>query len=149
MIIHPANESFIIESVKEGSLEIGFLLDLSFADPELHCIPIREEELVIVTHPDHRFAGRSEIRVQDLENESLILTEEGCTHRAMLLGALQGNQVNFTLSYEFGSLEAIKQCVMYGLGITLLPRLLILISSSTRRSSIPRKNGCQKHFSIS
>ncbi|MGO4182978.1 LysR substrate-binding domain-containing protein [Paenibacillus sp. TAF43_2] len=38
---------------------------------------------------------------------------------------LQHNHVNYTLSYEFGNLEAIKQCVMYGLGIALLPRIVV------------------------
>ncbi|SEO81226.1 LysR family transcriptional regulator [Paenibacillus sp. OV219] len=123
--IQPGNEPFIIESVKEGALDIGIILDPPFSDPELDCRILREEPLVIIASPDHKLVGRSEIHVEDLENESLILTEDGCTYRAMLLGVLKGNQVPYKLSYEFGSLEAIKQCVTYGLGIALLPRIAV------------------------
>jgi DNA-binding transcriptional LysR family regulator len=125
MIIQPGNEPFIIESVKEGSLDIGFILDSPLKDPELHSAILREEKLVIIAHPDHRFGGLSEVQVQDLRNESMILTEEGCTYRAMLLKALKDNQVDYKLSYEYGNLEAIKQCVIYGLGIALLPSVVV------------------------
>ncbi|REE83890.1 DNA-binding transcriptional LysR family regulator [Paenibacillus taihuensis] len=123
--IQPGNEPFIIDAVKEGALDIGIILDPPFSDPELDCSILREEPLVIIVSPDHPLAGQGEIGVEDLENESLILTEDGCTYRAMLLKVLKSNQVTFKLSYEFGSLEAIKQCVTYGLGIALLPRIAV------------------------
>ncbi|MGB8955165.1 MAG: LysR family transcriptional regulator [Tumebacillaceae bacterium] len=125
MIVIPSNEPFIIESIKDGSVDIGVIMDLPFADPDLNIIPLRQEELVIVTRPDHRLRVQSDIQIQELENESLILTEDGCTYRAMLIRTLQENRVNVTLSYEFGSLEAIKQCVIYGLGIAFLPRVVV------------------------
>jgi DNA-binding transcriptional LysR family regulator len=125
MIIQPGNEPFIIESIKEGTQDIGFILDPPLKDPELHITILREEKLVIIAHPDHRFGGLSEVQVRDLKNESLILTEEGCTYRAMLLKALKDNQVDYKLSYEYGNLEAIKQCVIYGLGIALLPSVVV------------------------
>ncbi|CAN7751990.1 LysR family transcriptional regulator [Paenibacillus sp. LjRoot153] len=125
IVIQPGNEPFIIESVKEGVLDIGIILDPPFTDPELDSSILREEPLVIIASPDHKLAGQSEVHVEDLENESLILTEDGCTYRAMLLKVLKGNQVSYKLSYEFGNLEAIKQCVTYGLGIALLPRITV------------------------
>ncbi len=125
VVIQPGNEPSLIESVKDGELDIGIILDPPFQDPELTSRILREETLVMITNPEHRLSGRSEIHVEDLEGESLILTEEGCTYRAMLLKVLKANQVNVRLSYEFGNLEAIKQCVTYGLGIALLPRTAV------------------------
>ena len=125
VILQPANEPAIIDGVKEGALDVGLILDLPCTDPELECMLLRREELVIVAAPGHRFGECSEVQVQDLEQESLILTEEGCTYRAMLLQTLHRQQVPVTLSYEFGNLEAIKQCVTYGLGIAFLPRVVV------------------------
>ncbi|MCY9662432.1 LysR family transcriptional regulator [Paenibacillus chondroitinus] len=126
VMIQPGNEPFIIEAVKEGALDVGIILDPPFSDPELYCHILREEELVIIASPAHKFAAGIEgVQIGDLEKESLILTEEGCTYRAMLLRTLKSNQVPYSLSYEFGNLEAIKQCVMYGLGIALLPRIVV------------------------
>jgi len=123
--LQPGNEPQIIESVKEGELDVGIILDPPFSDPELHTTVLREEQLVIIAHPDHRFAGQEEIRLEDIESESLILTEDGCTYRAMLLKLLRNGHIGYRLAYEFGNLEAIKQCVTYGLGIALLPRIAV------------------------
>ncbi|MGG1518842.1 LysR family transcriptional regulator [Paenibacillus oryzisoli] len=125
VMIQPGNEPYIIESVKNGTLDVGIILDPPFRDPELECVMLREEPLVIVASPDHRFAGQSEVRAEDLAHESLILTEDGCTYRAMLLKVLKEQQVSCKLSYEFGNLETIKQCVNYGLGVALLPRITV------------------------
>nr|WP_157332243.1 LysR family transcriptional regulator [Paenibacillus lutrae] len=134
VVIQPGNEPYIVESVKEGELDVGIILDPPFKDPELNSSILREETLVIITNPEHKFSGLSEIHVEDLESESLILTEDGCTYRALLLKVLKANQVNFSLSYQFGNLEAIKQCVTYGLGIALLPR--IAVAEEIRKAQI-------------
>lgn len=126
IIIQPGNEPYIIESVKQGDLDVGIILDPLFKDPELHTSMLREENLVIIVSPNHKFASQSEVHVRDLEGESLILTEEGCTYRSMLLKVLKENQINYSLSYEFGNLEAIKQCVIYGLGIALVPQIAVI-----------------------
>ncbi|MGO4109447.1 LysR family transcriptional regulator [Paenibacillus sp. YAF4_2] len=125
IMIQPANEPFIIESVKEGTLDVGIILDPPFADPELHTQVLREEELVIIANTEHKFSQLSEIQVEDLAGEPLILTEDGCSYRAMLLKVLRHSEIDFKPSYEFGNLEAIKQCVVYGLGVALLPRIAV------------------------
>lgn len=125
VMIQPGNESEIIQAVKEGELDFGIILDLPFADEEFDIHVLREEPLDIIVSPDHKLAGQTEIRIGELESESLILTEDGCTYRAMLLRMLKGNRISYRLAYEFGNLEAIKQCVINGLGIALLPRIAV------------------------
>lgn len=125
MVLQPGNEPAIIQGVKEGQLDFGFILDTPYTDPEVYTISIRQEELVIVTPLEHRLTQQSQVVVRDLENESLVLTEEGCTYRALLLKSLKENNVSYRLMSEFGSLEAIKQCVMYGWGVALLPRFAV------------------------
>lgn len=125
IMIQPGNEPVIIDLVKEGTLDVGIILDPPFSDPELHTQVLREEELVIVAKPEHRFSALSEVKAQDLNGEPLILTEDGCTYRAMLLNVLRNSEIDFKPSYEFGNLEAIKQCVVYGLGVALLPRITV------------------------
>ncbi|MBB3110068.1 DNA-binding transcriptional LysR family regulator [Paenibacillus phyllosphaerae] len=125
VLIQPGNEPAIIEAVKDGALDVGIILDTAFDDPELDVIRIREEELIIIAPPGHRISGMEEVTVEELAEESLILTEDGCTYRAMLLRELKRQQINYMLTYEFGNLEAIKQSVIYGLGIALLPRIVV------------------------
>jgi len=125
VMIQPGNEPEIIEAVKEGQLDMGIILDPPFADGELHTVVLREEPLVIIVSPEHPLTARSEVRAMDLDHASLILTEDGCTYRAMLLRVLQAHPIGYRIAYEFGNLEAIKQCVINGLGIALLPRIAV------------------------
>jgi DNA-binding transcriptional LysR family regulator len=121
----PGNEPQIIKLVKEGSLDAGFILDPPLVDPDLHVRFVKEQDLLIVSSPDHRFSSMDKLDLRELGGESVILTEEGCTYRALLLKSLKEAEVECKLSYEFGSLQAIKQGVGYGLGIALLPRIAV------------------------
>ncbi|UFJ42627.1 substrate-binding domain-containing protein [Brevibacillus humidisoli] len=78
----------------------------------------------------HRIGSLSHVCVHDLVHESLILTEQGCTYRAFLLRTLSENRIPFQITFEFGSLDAIKQCVMHGWGIALLPRFAVEAESA-------------------
>lgn len=121
----PGNEPSIIRAVKEGEQDFGFILDAPFTDPELVTRPIREEAFVIIAKPGHRFQSFSQVVAGDLAGESLILTESGCTYRAFLLELLKARDIPHRVHFEFGSIEAIKQCVLHGWGVALLPRFAV------------------------
>lgn len=119
------SESSIVQAVKDGDYDLCFLLDSSFPDPDLQSIQLEKVDLVMVTKPDHRFQRLSEVTVHDLAGETLIMTEEGCTYRSMLIKALKEQQIDYELTYQFGNVESIKKCILYGLGIALLPKIVI------------------------
>ncbi|QHW32413.1 hypothetical protein GZH47_17425 [Paenibacillus rhizovicinus] len=54
------------------------------------------------------------------------MTEQGCTYRGGLERELKARRIPYRLAFELGSMEAIKQCVYYGLGIALIPKITIL-----------------------
>jgi len=119
--LQSGNEASIVQAVKDGQYDLGLILDHLSADPELVCVPLRKDEFAIISGPDSPYNQLSEITVQDLTHARLILTEAGCTYRALLLQALRQANIPHRVVWEFGSLEAIKQCVMCGLGIAFLP----------------------------
>ncbi|MBP2000742.1 DNA-binding transcriptional LysR family regulator [Paenibacillus shirakamiensis] len=125
LLIQPGNELVIIEGVKNGTVDVGFILDPPLQDPQIHSIILREEPIVIAMSPDHRLASVSGLHLSDLEQETFILTEAGCTYRSSLLDLLNKQGISFQISCEFGNLEAIKQCVIYGLGVALLPGITL------------------------
>jgi DNA-binding transcriptional LysR family regulator len=125
VLLHIGSEPSVIKSVKEGECDLALIYDVPFADPDLQGVSLGEEELVIVMPPGHEMGKLDRVKVQDLQGASLICTEEGCTYRGMLLRALKVSGVPFHISCEFGSIEAIKQCVARGVGIALLPRMTV------------------------
>jgi DNA-binding transcriptional LysR family regulator len=125
LTLQSGNEPSIVQAVKEGQCDLGLILDHALVDPELVCVLLRHEEFAIVTRLDAPYGHASEITVQELANARLILTEEGCTYRTLLLQAFSASGITPSIAGEFGSLEAIKQCVLCGLGIAFLPRVTV------------------------
>jgi DNA-binding transcriptional LysR family regulator len=125
LALQSGNEASIVRAVKEGQCDLGLILDRLCADPELVCVPLRKEEFAIIVRPDAPYSHMSELSVQDLAHARFILTEEGCTYRAFLLQTLRQSATPHQVVCAFGSLEAIKQCVMYDLGIAFLPRVTV------------------------
>ena len=75
---------------------------------------------IVVPH-DHNFANRRELEIKDLQNESFILTEKGCTYRAFLLEKLHEDSISHTISMELSSVETIKKAINNHWGIGFLP----------------------------
>lgn len=123
--LQSGNEASIVQAIKEGQCDFGLILDRLSVDPEVVCIPLRKEEFAIIARPDSAYSHLSEMNIQELAHARFLLTEEGCTYRAFFLQALRQSNIPHQVIYEFGSLEAIKQCVMYGLGIAFLPYMTV------------------------
>ncbi len=113
------------QGVRDGVYDFAIVLDYPQTHPDLACIPIREEPLVMIASPDHQLSKAERVNPEDFAGETLIVTESGCSYRLMLETVLRDSGTRPETSFEFGSLEAIKQCVAYGLGIALLPRIAV------------------------
>ncbi len=77
---HPAR---IGEDVLEYAADVG-LVDYPQPDPRLDIVPLYEAPLVVVCHPQHYLAGRSNLQRSDLVNRPLIgLGVEGSARQAI------------------------------------------------------------------
>ncbi|MFH5184585.1 LysR family transcriptional regulator [Paenibacillus sp. TAB 01] len=123
--LYPESEAVLLAKVREGAYDVGLLLERNPADPALTCTYIREEPLVLVAPPGHRLVQAAEIRPEDLNDSEFIVSEGSCLYRSTFEKLLKDQGVAFRIGFELGSLEAIKHCVMNGLGIALLPRIAV------------------------
>ncbi|WP_283152799.1 LysR family transcriptional regulator [Guptibacillus hwajinpoensis] len=115
----------LIGGTVDGTYDITILLDQLQHHPDLTTIPIRQEEMVMIAPPQHHFTKLGVLDLKKLEEETLILTEEGCVYRVLLEKWLKEANVQAKSIISFSSLEAIKQCVADQLGIALLPRIAV------------------------
>jgi DNA-binding transcriptional LysR family regulator len=113
------------EGILEGKYDIAILLDRFSEHPDLTTIPIRQEKLVMIGPPGHRLHSLTQMNVRELESETLILTEKGCSYRVLLENLLKENDVQAKSVISFSSLEAIKQCVADDLGVAILPEIAV------------------------
>lgn len=116
----------LIGGTIDGTYDVTILLDRLQSHSDLNVIPIREEELVMIASPAHPFTKYdASLELKNLEQETFILTEEGCSYRVLFEQMLKNESIQATSIISFSSLEAIKQCVADGLGIALLPRIAV------------------------
>lgn len=111
--------------VAGGALDVAFLLEGPVKAPSLEVEALVEEPLVLLAAPDHPLAGAGSVDLGDLADDTVLLTEAGCSYRTMFERALAEAGARPTTVLEFGSVEAIKQCVISGMGVAVLPSVVV------------------------
>lgn len=115
----------LLHWLKTNAIDVAFLLDRGVISSDLVTETLLNEPMVVLAGDDHPLIKKAHITPQDIHGESLILTESGCSYRDAFESILAGAGVRPGSVLEFGSVEAIKKCVISGLGITLLPRMAV------------------------
>lgn len=113
------------EQLLEGVLDIAFITDISRPGDAFTMESLTQESIKMVASPDHPLLTTSEVCPEDLEHETLLLTETGCSYRNILEESFREAGVYPQNKLEFVSIEAIKQCVIAGLGIAVLPAMVV------------------------
>ncbi|QRG65774.1 LysR family transcriptional regulator [Brevibacillus choshinensis] len=125
MQLHPGICHDLRLGVKEGKYDFAFVLDWLQDHPDLTSVNLGEEKVVVVAAPHHPLTKKKRVEAKDFSGESWIFTEAGCSYRSMMEAVLRDAEATIDMALEFGSLEAIKQCVAYGLGIALVPYIAV------------------------
>ncbi|TNJ63495.1 LysR family transcriptional regulator [Paenibacillus hemerocallicola] len=121
LLLQTANEAELLHGVRTGEYDAGIWLERDIADPELVRVILKEEPLLLVARPDHPLAGAQTVQLADFAGHAWVAPERSCSYRSMLSELLAEHGIRPQLSCELGSVEAIKRCVLHGLGMSLLP----------------------------
>ncbi|WP_303981817.1 LysR family transcriptional regulator [Niallia circulans] len=111
--------------LQSDSLDLAFITDTHKETPMLHKEELIKEDLVFVVAPLHHLTNNKVLSMQDIAQETMLLTEKGCSYRTQFEFQCQLDGIYPKQIIEFASIEAIKQCVISGLGITLLPKMTV------------------------
>ncbi|AKG37712.1 LysR family transcriptional regulator [Paenibacillus durus] len=138
MILKPGYCWELLEMIRSGELDLAFLLEPEREDKDLHIETLVHEEMALVAPVNHRLAHRSKAQPSDLKEETILHTETGCSYRLLFEQHLNAHGVYPDPKLEFWSIEAIKQCVMAGLGISFLP--LVTVQKELAEGTMARLN---------
>jgi DNA-binding transcriptional LysR family regulator len=78
--------------------------------------------MAFVCHPGHRLARRRAVTPEDLNGEPFVAFDAGLTIRKAIDRALRQRNVKLNIVMAFDNIETIKQAIMIGAGVSLLPR---------------------------
>jgi DNA-binding transcriptional LysR family regulator len=110
------NSAQIEERLLTNEFDLGFI-GTAGASRDIVSEPFLEDELFFCCSPGHPLAGVRAIGPGRLAKEQLIIREPGSATRATMEAHLSRRGIAFPHFMELGSVEAIKQVVMSGLGI--------------------------------
>src|SRR5581483_12021678 len=101
------------------------LVEAPVSHPAVEVTPFAEDELVLVAPPDHPWARRGSVSLEELRDARLLRREAGSGTQALVDAALARAGITVQTAMELGSTETLKQAVMAGLGVTWLSRAVV------------------------
>jgi DNA-binding transcriptional LysR family regulator len=125
LIFRPQYDEVLPIMLETGKLDMAICMIEASPNAAIKSIRLRSERVFLLAHPSHPLAARRTVKPADLAGHPLLLTESGCGYRLKLdrqMALLNIRPGNIT---EFSSVEAIKQCVLAGMGLGLLPAIVV------------------------
>ncbi|MEZ4707208.1 MAG: LysR family transcriptional regulator [Caldilineaceae bacterium] len=111
--------------LSEGLADAALSLAEPFHSSTVYVKPLRGEPILVVATPTHRLAKFADLRLEDFQTETMLLTEADCRYRRVFMRAMRSAAVSPANILEFHSLEAIKQCALTGMGVAILPQVVV------------------------
>lgn len=125
LIFRAASYAELTGGVRDGSIDVAFFIMDNAQSPLLNVSRIADERLVLISAPEHHLASVPQVYPLHLEGETILFTERTCSYRQLFERVLNTAGICPATHMEFASVEAIKQCVMAGLGIAVLPEITV------------------------
>jgi len=111
------------EALLAGDLDAAiYAMPMVPPEPQLHYLPLYRERFVVVTRPDHRFAGRTAVRVCELDGECY-LARTNCEYDAPATRIFDEQRANCEIVYESERDDWILAMAAAGIGFGFMPEL--------------------------
>ena len=136
----------IMKMLREQQVDLILTLDESVYNAAWTTVWSRENEILFLCAPDHPFAGRKDVSMEELLAENLILTEKGCNYRKVFEDELRRRHADCRSSLEIGNTANILQLTAAGLGVTFLPQYTAI--ADLRRGTLARFTLRDYHMSM-
>ena len=120
------------KAIEEGTVDVAFVLDEPLGEraqsADLAVGTLVAENVSVVAPTSHALASSSAVLAHDLRGETVLLPEapeSGCAYRGQFERQLGSAGVVPPETMEFQSIEAVKQCVAAGMGVSVLPSVAV------------------------
>lgn len=99
-----------VSTLQNGDIDLALILEKDdWSLPELNCEILKREKMVLISPPKQE------------NSRTVLYTERSCSYKSVFDHYIKFKQIDVKESLDFQSIEAIKQCVKSGLGISLVP----------------------------
>jgi DNA-binding transcriptional LysR family regulator len=118
------NSQIIEDHVISNKVDFAFTEGI-IDNPKLETINFLDDELICICAPSHPLSNQVEVDAETLSRQDLIMRERGSGGRNIFDAALLTFNLKTTPIWESVSTQAIIRAVGQGLGVSILPYLLV------------------------
>lgn len=131
--LHPEIEVSIREAdvasafegmILQGDLDLAIQL-LPCRHKDLESALLVREPIVLFVPPDHPLAERTSVAIEDLEHEPFVTLREGHGLRKHLFSLCRAAGFQPKISFETTQLGSVREMVLSGRGLAMMPRMLV------------------------
>lgn len=125
----------VVRDVLNGTVELGVI---AFPEPRrgLTIAAMPDNRLVLIAPPDHKFASRKKVKIQDLNGQDFVLFERDVPTRKATDKILKDHGVEVRKVAEFDNIETIKRAVEVGFGLAIVPQPAVTDDAHSGRLSV-------------
>lgn len=121
-----ASSAELVRRLEANSVEFLIVSDQIELDSQRFLFrDLCRDELVLITAPDHPFVRRDEVAPGELAKETFLIKPEPSATRQFLMERMRRSGIRLGPEMHISSLEAIKQGVMHGLGVSIVSRMAV------------------------
>jgi len=114
----------LLKRLRDGEIDVG-IMALPAAQEGLEARHLYDEAFTVALPNNHPLAAKPAIRIADLKGQTLLLLEDGHCLRDQALEVCSRIEIREAEDFRATSLETLRQMVVAGLGITLLPETAV------------------------
>jgi LysR family hydrogen peroxide-inducible transcriptional activator len=114
----------LLKRLRDGEIDLG-IMALPISQEGMDSRKLYDEMFTVALPNNHPLAAKSTIKIQDLKGQTLLLLEDGHCLRDQALEVCSRIEIREAEDFRATSLETLRQMVVAGLGITLLPETAV------------------------
>jgi LysR family transcriptional regulator, hydrogen peroxide-inducible genes activator len=124
LMLYEYQTESVLTRLRDGEIDVG-IIALPAPKDGLESRALYEEAFTVAMPNNHPLAAKSTIKVSDLKGQTLLLLEDGHCLRDQALEVCSRVDVREVEGFRATSLETLRQMVVAGFGVTLLPELAV------------------------
>ncbi len=120
-----AREDFrpdLVRAVIDGELDLA-IVTLPVKDARISIEPLLTEPLLLVVSKNHPFAGRKEISINDITDETFVTMGDSSTLAGNIRNFFGDHNFTAKIGYRCAQVSTLKAFVAMGAGISILPQV--------------------------
>lgn len=134
------NRRRILDEIKQNQYDLSIMGRVP-EELKMDAFPFFQSELLVVAPPKHPLSKEKSITIEQIANEKFLMREKGSGIRQSVVDRFEEHGISIEPYMELGSTESIKQAVMAGLGLSVLPKQAFRIEAKYRHLDVLNVEG--------